>query len=125
MDTVSGNTPGGAKPEQDLVSMTADKVQNGARAVKQAGHQAADKIANTAESAQKGWSSAIDQLQSAGTQARGAFSTATQTMRSSVSDVGASVVSYTRDNPVKALLTAAAIGAVIGGVTATLIKYRD
>ena len=105
--------------------MTAVKVQSGARAVKQAGHQAADKIANTAEGAQKGWSSAIDQLQSAGSQARGALSTATRTVRSSVSDVGASVVSYTRDNPVKALLTAAAIGAVIGGVTATLVKYRD
>jgi ElaB/YqjD/DUF883 family membrane-anchored ribosome-binding protein len=127
MDTVSGNPPSGNAPKQgqELIGMTADKVQNGARAVKDSANHVADRIANTAETARKGWSSAVDQLQSAGSQARSALSTATESVRSSVSDVGSSVVSYTKDNPVKALLTATAIGVVIGSVGALLLKSRD
>jgi ElaB/YqjD/DUF883 family membrane-anchored ribosome-binding protein len=50
---------------------------------------------------------------------------ASQKVRATVADIGDSVLTYTQDNPVKAILISAAVGAIIATAATTLIRTRD
>jgi ElaB/YqjD/DUF883 family membrane-anchored ribosome-binding protein len=68
---------------------------------------------------------AADQAQSAASQAMDSLNAATEKVRATASDVGDSVVSYTRDNPVTTILISAAVGALIATVVSALLPSRD
>jgi ElaB/YqjD/DUF883 family membrane-anchored ribosome-binding protein len=53
------------------------------------------------------------------------LSTASKRVRSTVADVGDSMVTYAQDNPLKSILIAAAVGAVIATAVATLSRSQD
>ena len=114
---------------QALADKTADTVQSGIRTAKTAATEAADKFSDSVGKAKNRlgatMDNAADEAKSIASKARESLSAATDTVRARVSDVGDSVVSYTKDNPVKALLLSAAVGVVIGALATTLVRVRD
>lgn len=100
-----------ANNAQALTDMTADKVQSGIRDAKQGANSAASTASSKVESLRSGAAHAIDK---ASDQAHGMLDTvsgAAQKAKDFASDTQDSVVAYTRQQPVKALLIAAAAGA--------------
>jgi ElaB/YqjD/DUF883 family membrane-anchored ribosome-binding protein len=115
MDTVS--TPGNfAKQAQDLADKAADKVQSGINNAKDRGSQAADRLSDRVESARGSVGRTADQAETMFTQTIDSLTAAGKKVRSTVSDVGDSVVTYTKDNPVKAILISVAAGALIARI---------
>jgi ElaB/YqjD/DUF883 family membrane-anchored ribosome-binding protein len=117
MESVTGDDNFG-KHGQEFADKAADKLQSGIRNAKDAANRAGD-------SSGQFIGKAADQVQSAASQAMDSLNTATQKARATASDVGDSVVSYTRDNPVTTILISAAAGALIATVVSALLPSRD
>jgi ElaB/YqjD/DUF883 family membrane-anchored ribosome-binding protein len=100
------------KNGQLLADKAADKVQSGIRDAKQAGKEA-------------GAALSIDRVRSMGRQSRDAVGDAAQRTLDAASHASDSVVAYTRENPVKALLMAAASGALLLSLINVLKSTRD
>lgn len=128
MDTV-GSAGNLAKQGQDIADRAADKIQSGIRSAKEIGTLAVDRLSDKVESARSStgpvlgkvadqaesvWGSTVDSLSATGIR-----------VRSTVSELGESVVTYTKDNPVKAILISAAAGALIAAVVRALRPSRD
>ena len=115
MDTVKN--PSHTQQAQDLADKAADRIQGGIRTVRDTGAHAADelsaKVENARTSAGPTLGRAADQAESLFSQTVDSLSAAGKKVRSTVSDVGDSVVTYTKDNPVKAIVISAAAGALI------------
>jgi ElaB/YqjD/DUF883 family membrane-anchored ribosome-binding protein len=128
MESVTGDDNFG-KHGQELADKTADKLQSGIRSAKDAANRAGDKLSegveNVRSSSGQFIGKAADQAQTAASRAMGSLNAATQTVRATASDVGDSVVSYTRDNPVTTILISAAVGALIATVVNALLPSRD
>jgi ElaB/YqjD/DUF883 family membrane-anchored ribosome-binding protein len=109
-----------AKQGQELADKAADKFQSGIRNVKDTGSYAADRLSDRVESARSATGPSLDkaanQAHSMLSQSVGSLSAAGKKARSTVSDVGDSVVAYTKDNPVKTILIAAATGVLISAI---------
>jgi len=67
---------------------------------------------------------AVDRVQSIASQAIDSMTSATKQVRATVTDVSDGVVSYTQDNPFKAILISAAVGALAATVVSALIPSR-
>ena len=67
---------------------------------------------------------AADRVQSIASQAIDSMTSATKQVRDTVTDVSDGVVSYTQDNPFKAILISAAVGALAATVVSALIPSR-
>jgi ElaB/YqjD/DUF883 family membrane-anchored ribosome-binding protein len=123
METVGSNNNFG-KQTQDLADRAAEKVQSGIRTAKDTGNQVADRLSDTVEAARSSAGPSIakaaDQAQSVANQTMNSLGAATKKVRATATDVGDSVISYTQDNPVKAVLISAAVGALIGVLATTL-----
>ncbi|HXJ44113.1 MAG TPA: hypothetical protein VNH18_32805 [Bryobacteraceae bacterium] len=128
METVGSNNDFG-KQTQDLADKAAEKVQSGIRTAKDTTNQVADRLSDTVEAARSSagprLAKAADRVQSVANQTRDSFGAATRKVRATAADVGDSVISYTRDNPVKAILISAAVGALIGALATTLPRSSD
>jgi ElaB/YqjD/DUF883 family membrane-anchored ribosome-binding protein len=102
---------------QAFADKAADKVQNGIRSAQQGANSAASSASNKVESMRSATGPAIDSAsdtaQSIFRQAIDAVSDATRKAQDLAADTQDSVVTYTRQKPVKALLIAAAAGAVL------------
>ena len=125
MDNVSNNF---GKPGQDMANNTADKVQSGIRSAQDAANRGADKLSEGVDSVRRNAgptiAKTVDKAQSVATQAMDYLNSASAKVRATVADVGDSLVTYTQDNPVKAILISAAVGAVIATAVTTLTR-RD
>jgi ElaB/YqjD/DUF883 family membrane-anchored ribosome-binding protein len=123
METVGSNNNFG-KQAQDLADKAAEKVQSGIRTARDTSNQVADRLSDTVEAARSSVGPSIaeaaDQAQSVANKTRNSLGAASKKVRATATDVGDSVVSYTQDNPVKAILIAATVGALIGVLTTTL-----
>ncbi len=123
METV-GSSNNFGKQTQDLADKAAEKVQSGIRTAKDASNQVADRLSDTVESARSSAGPSIakaaDQAQSVANQTINSLGAATKRVRATATDVGDSVISYTRDNPLKAILISATVGVLIGVLTTTL-----
>ena len=128
MDTVgSGNNF--AKQGQDLADKAAEKIQSGICAANDTGNQAADKLSDKIEDTRSSAGSTIgkaaDQAQAVAKKTLDSVGEATQKVRAAVADVGNSVSAYAKDNPMKALLISAAVGAVVGAIATNWSRSRD
>jgi ElaB/YqjD/DUF883 family membrane-anchored ribosome-binding protein len=122
MEPLGSNNFG--KQTQDLADKAAEKVQSGIRTAKDTSNQVADRLSDTVEAARNrvgpSIAKAADQAQAVANQTRNSLDAATKKVRATAADVSDSVISYTKDNPVKAILISATVGALIGVLTATL-----
>jgi ElaB/YqjD/DUF883 family membrane-anchored ribosome-binding protein len=125
------NTTGNdlAKHGQDLADKAAGKVQSGIESARQAGAAASDKVSGVVETArsQAGPSikKASDQAQALVGQGIDTAKAAAQQVRDSAAQASESIVSYTKENPVKAILIAAASGALLVTLLNALYRPRD
>ena len=99
------------KNGQALADKAADKVQGSIRDAKQAAGPAVD--------------NAINRVRSMGRQGMEAVGDAAQRTRDAASYASDSIVTYTRENPVKALLIAAASGALLLSLLNVIKSTRD
>jgi ElaB/YqjD/DUF883 family membrane-anchored ribosome-binding protein len=123
METVGSNNNFG-KQTQDLADKAAEKVQSGIRTAKDTSNQVADRLSDTVEAARSSAGPSIakaaEQAQSIANQTINSLDAATKKVRATAADVADSVISYTQDNPAKAILISAAVGALIGVLATTL-----
>jgi ElaB/YqjD/DUF883 family membrane-anchored ribosome-binding protein len=127
MESVTGDDNFG-KRGQEFADETADKLQSGIRNAKDTANRAGDKLSESVENVRSSGQfigKAADKAQAAASQAMDSLNAANQTVRATASDVGDSVVSYTRDNPVTTILISAAVGALIATVVSALLPSRD
>ena len=128
MESVTGDDNFG-KHGQEFADKTADKLQSAIRNAKDSANGASDKLSESVENVRRSAGQfigkAADQAQAAARQAMDSLNAATQKVRATASDVGDSVVSYTRDNPATTILISAAVGALIATVVSTLLPSRD
>ena len=126
MDNLSNNF---GKQGQELADKTADKVQSGIRTAQDAAKRGADRLSEGVENARRNAGPTLakttDQVQSVANQAMDSLNSASKRVRATVADVGDSVVTYAQDNPVKAILIAAAVGAIIATAVTTLSRSQD
>jgi ElaB/YqjD/DUF883 family membrane-anchored ribosome-binding protein len=124
----SSTTGSLSKNGQTLADQAADKVQGGIRdaqqAAKDAGANLSSKVEDLRSSAGSAISNTVARAQSIGRQGIDAVSDAAQRARDVASDTSDSVIRYTRANPVKAILIAAASGALLLSVIQLLKPSR-
>jgi ElaB/YqjD/DUF883 family membrane-anchored ribosome-binding protein len=117
MDNYGKDTSDFANKGQALADKAADKLQGGIRDAKQGVSSAASSAANKVESVRSGVGPALDKAsdraQGLLSQGLDAVSDATRRAQEFASDTQDQIVSYTREKPVKALLIAAAAGAIL------------
>jgi|ERR1700733_4034872 ElaB/YqjD/DUF883 family membrane-anchored ribosome-binding protein len=122
METGGSNNNFG-KQTQDLADKAAEKVQSGIRTAKDSANQMADRLSDTVEGARSGVppmiGKAADQTQAVANRTLDSLGSATKKVQATVADVGESVISYTQDNPVKAILISATVGILIGALATT------
>jgi ElaB/YqjD/DUF883 family membrane-anchored ribosome-binding protein len=117
MDTTGKDPNDFANKGQAFADKTADKVQSGIRDAKQGVNAAASSASNKVESVRSGAGPTLDKVsdkaQGLFNQGIDAVSDATRRAQEFASDAQDSIVTYTRQKPVKALLIAAAAGAAL------------
>jgi ElaB/YqjD/DUF883 family membrane-anchored ribosome-binding protein len=117
MDTLGKEPNDLANKGQAFADKAADKVQSGIRDAKQGVSAAATSASNKVEAMRSGAGPALDKVsdkaQGLFSQGIGAVSDATRKAQDFASDAQDSIVTYTRQKPVKALLIAAAAGAAL------------
>ena len=123
------NTKPMSQEGKDAVSSATSKAQGGIRATQQAANsaldKASDKIGELKNEASPLLEQASDQAQKLVQQAREMFNDAFQTLRDEASEVSDKAVAYTKDEPVKAMLIAAATGAALVGLISMMARSRD
>ncbi len=111
-----------------LADKAAEKAQAGIRDAKQAAKQASgvlsDKVDELKRDAGPAVNKAFDRARTVGRQGLEAVGDAAQRTRDAASYASDSVVAYTRENPVKALLIAVASGALLLSLV-NILKSRD
>jgi ElaB/YqjD/DUF883 family membrane-anchored ribosome-binding protein len=117
------------KNGQALADKAADKVQGGIREAKHAATEAGAALSHKADELRHdvgpAINKAIDRVRSVGRQGREAVGDAAQRTLDAASDASDSIVKYTRKNPIKALLIAAASGALLLSLLNVLKSTRD
>jgi len=125
----SSLTSGIVKNGQTLVHKAADKVQDGIRgaqdSVQAAGTTLSGKVNDLRNDAGPALTKIAGQTQMLRRQGLDAISDATQRARDAASKASDSIVSYTKENPVKALMIAAASGALLLGIFKVLKVSRN
>jgi ElaB/YqjD/DUF883 family membrane-anchored ribosome-binding protein len=125
------NTTGNdlAKQGQNFADKAADKVQTGIQSARQTGAEVSDKLSSAVETArnQTGPSikQAADQAETLFTQGMDSAKAAAKQVRDSAVQTSESIVSFTQENPVKAIFIAAASGALLVTLFNALYRPRD
>jgi hypothetical protein len=118
-----------SKNSQTLADKAADKVQGGIRDAQQAamgaGSALSDKVEELRSDAGTAVAKAVDQVQSMGKQGIDAVTDAAQRARDVATDSVGSIVKYTKKHPMKALMIAAASGALLLSLIRVLRPSRD
>ena len=122
---LTGTTNDFAKQGQDLADKTANKLQGGIQDAKRTVNRAADQLSSKADQLH----SQAKPLIKKATQQSNAFAQsvgdATQRIRYAASQASESVTDYAKENPVKAILIAAASGAILATLIHTIYRSRD
>jgi ElaB/YqjD/DUF883 family membrane-anchored ribosome-binding protein len=125
--SITGNLP---KNGQTIADRAAGKVQDGIRdaqqTAKDAGNALSNKVVDDLRSeAGPTLTKVVGRAQAMGRQGMDAVSDAAQRARNFSANASDLVIDYTKENPVKALLIAAATGAAILGLIKVLKASRD
>ncbi len=122
---LTGTTNDFSKQGQELADKATNKVQGGIQDAKRTVNRAADQLSRKADelgSESKPWIKKAAQQTNAFAQSVG---DATQRMRATASQASESVTEYTKGNPLKALLIAAASGVVLATLFNIVVRSRD
>lgn len=114
---------------QDATDTAARKAQSQVKGAKNLANDAGDAVSDTIDSARDNAGPVIDKAsrraQAMANQAVDTASRAAQQLRDGVTDLADGAASYTKNNPMKALMIAAASGAVIFGLVRAFTSSRD
>jgi ElaB/YqjD/DUF883 family membrane-anchored ribosome-binding protein len=121
----NSGTGGFAKTGQTLTDKAADKVHSGTRVVHDTAKDAGNVLSTKLEDVRSEAGTVVKRFQSMGKQGLDAISDAVGQARDAASDASDSIISYTKENPVKALAIAAAAGALLYAAIKALIPSRD
>jgi ElaB/YqjD/DUF883 family membrane-anchored ribosome-binding protein len=122
---LTGTTNDFSKQGQELADKATNKVQGGIQDAKRTVNRAADQLSRTAEdigSESKPWIKKAAQQTNAFAQSVG---DATQRVRDTASQASDSVTAYAKENPVKAILIAAASGMVLATLFNMVSRSRN
>jgi ElaB/YqjD/DUF883 family membrane-anchored ribosome-binding protein len=124
--SITSNLP---KHSQMLADRATDKVQGGIRdaqhAAKDAGAALSSKVDDLRSNAASALTKVVGRAQSIGRQGVDAVGDAAQQARDVASEASHSIIRYTKKNPVKALMIAAASGALLLSIVKVLKPSRD
>lgn len=114
---------------QDLANMAASKVQSGIQSTQQVAtktlDKASDKVDQLKSEAAPMLDKVSDQAQKLLQQGREVLNDTTQTIRDKAAQATNLAVDYTKDEPIKAMLIAAAAGAFLMGLVSMMARSRD
>ena len=129
MDTISNNGKPLAQQGKEAVNKAADSVQDGIRSTQRSASQALDKVADKADDMRSTAAPMLDkvgdQAQKLVQQGREVLQDTTKTVREKANQASDMAVAYTKDEPIKALLIAAASGALLMGLVSMMARSRD
>jgi ElaB/YqjD/DUF883 family membrane-anchored ribosome-binding protein len=118
-----------AQQGQDWAHKPADKVQASIRDAQQASNEAGEKLSTKVETARSQGAPSIkkvaDQTQAVVRQGMQAVNTAAQQVRDTAMHTSDSLVAFTKENPIKTILIAAASGALLLTLFNALARSRD
>jgi ElaB/YqjD/DUF883 family membrane-anchored ribosome-binding protein len=115
---LTGTTNDFSKQAQDLAEKAANRVQGGIQDAKRTVNRAADRLSSKADQLR----SEAKPLIKRATRQTNAFA---QSVVDGASQASESVTEYAKKNPVKAILIAAASGAVLATLIYTISRSRD
>ena len=128
MNEVGNNTKPLSQQGQDVANKAVDKVsgiqstQDGAN---KAMNMASDKVDQLKSDAAPMLDKVSDQAQKLMQQGREVFNDTSKILRDRATQASDLAVDYTKDEPVKAMLIAAAAGALLMGLVAMMARSRD
>ena len=129
MNEVGNNPKPLGKQGQDLANKTADKVQGAVQSTQDAANKAmskaSDKATELKSDAAPMLDKVTDQAQKLMQQGREVLHDTTQRVREKAVQASDMAVGYTKDEPMKALLIAAATGALLMGLVSMMARSRD
>ena len=129
MNEFSGTPQSVGQQGKDVVDNAAGKAQSGVRSTQRAANNALDQASNKIDELKKDGAplldQASDQAQKLMQQGREMFNDALQKLRDEASDASDKAVAYTKDEPIKAMLIAAASGAFLMGLITMMGRSRD
>jgi ElaB/YqjD/DUF883 family membrane-anchored ribosome-binding protein len=111
-----------AKQGQSLADAATDKVQGG---IREAGATLSSKVDEIRSDAAPGLRQTAARVQAMGKQGFDSLSDVAARARDTVSSTSESIISYTKENPVKALAIAAASGALLATVVKAIKASRE
>lgn len=118
-----------AKHGQDWADKAADKVQSSIRDAQQTANEAGEKLSNKVETVRSQAAPSIrkfaDQTRAVVRQGMEAANTATKQVRDTAMHASDSLVAFTKENPIKTILAAAASGALLLALFNALARSRD
>ena len=114
---------------QNVTDRAADKAVTGVRSVQQAATSAIDKASDNVDQLKDDAAPILDkvtdQAQKLVQQGREAFNDASQKARERFTQASDAAVGYTKDEPIKAMLIAAAAGAILMGLITLMARSDD
>ena len=114
---------------KDMADTAASKMQSGIQSTQQAANKAIDKAADKVDEVKSNVAPMLDkvsdQAQKLMQQGREVFHDTTQMVREKAVQASDMAVGYTKDEPMKALLIAAATGALLMGLVSMMARSRD
>jgi ElaB/YqjD/DUF883 family membrane-anchored ribosome-binding protein len=122
---LTGTTNDFSKQGQELADKASNKIQGGIQDAKRTVNRAADQLSRKADelgSESKPWIKKAAQQTNAFAQSVG---DATQRIRDTANQASESVTEYTKKNPVKAIMIAAASGVVLATLVRMITRSRD
>lgn len=129
MNTVSSTTKPLVQQGQDLTDKAAGNAQSAIRSTQKAADSALDnlssKVDDLQEQAKPMLSRVSSQAEAAARRGIEAVRDTSQQLRERALRVSDSAVGYVKDEPVKAMLIAAATGALLMGIVALMSRSRD
>lgn len=129
MSEVGNNIKSLGQQGQDLANKAGDTAQDGIRSTQQAANKVVDKASDTVDELKSDAAPMLDkvsdQAQKLMQQGREVFHDTSKMVKDKATQASDLAMGYTKDEPMKAMLIAAAIGAVVMGLISMMARSRD
>jgi ElaB/YqjD/DUF883 family membrane-anchored ribosome-binding protein len=122
---LTGTTDDFSKQGQELADKAMNKVQGGIQDAKRTVNRAADQLSSNADRLRSETKPLIKKAAQQTNAFAQSVGEATQRIRAAASQASESATEYAKENPVKAILIAAASGAVLATLFHTISRSRD
>ncbi|MGO9950144.1 MAG: hypothetical protein ACLPWG_25300 [Steroidobacteraceae bacterium] len=122
---LTGTTNDLSKQGQELADKATNMVQGGIQDAKRTVNHAADQLSSKADQLRRETKPLIKRAAQQTNAYAQSVGEATQRIRAAASQASESVTEYAKENPVKAILIAAASGAVLATLFHTISRARD